>query len=408
LGEKRLSAAVVTVGSELVSGLQLDTNTREIAATLTAHMYSVVECVSVGDEMEILTSTLGRLCGAYPMVVVTGGLGPTHDDITRQAAAAAMGISMTSSADLVTDLRNRGWRHLDPEAASQVYRQADVLDGARVIPAVTGTAPGQMVPTPAGVLVLLPGPPSEMRPMLEMLGEGRTAATPSRILRCSGISESDAQVIASRVVASHPGVGMGVLASPGDVRVVLTDTDAGPVELDKAATSVADEIGWACYSTDGAALAEVVLRLARNAGVKLGTAESCTGGLIAAELTSVPGSSASFSGSVVTYSNRSKVDILGVPEAVLADWGAVSEQTATSMALNARTTIGCDVSLAVTGIAGPDGGTPDKPVGTVWFCLASSNETVTKMVRIPGNRELVRLRATSMGLDMMRRELGGD
>ncbi len=407
VNEPHSSAAIVTVGSELVSGLNLDTNTREIALALTAHDYSVVETTSVADDIDVLASTLARLCAAHAMVVVTGGLGPTHDDITREAAARALGVGFSRSPELVKLLEPWVLRHTEPDAASQIFRQADVLDGARVITAVKGTAPGQMIPTPRGMLVLLPGPPSEMRPMLDVLTEGRSRSAERRVLRCTRISESDAQVKASRVVDQYSGITLGVLASPSDVRIVLTDSGAGSTALANVADLTADEIGRACYSRDGSSLAAVVLGRADRTGMSIGTAESCTGGAISAEITSIPGSSVSFTGSVITYSNEMKTRLLGVSDETLKSWGAVSEQTARAMAQGARDRLGCDIALAVTGIAGPGGGTSDKPVGTVWFGIATPHDVRTELVHIRGDRDLVRRRATMIGLDLLRQALGG-
>jgi nicotinamide-nucleotide amidase len=330
------TGAVVTVGTELVRGLAVDTNTAEIAHALLRAGIDVRETASVGDDEFLLADVLARLTASYDVVMVTGGLGPTHDDVTRQAAARALKAGMSRDAGIAAGLRSVAHRHRDPRAAEQVYAQADVLDGARVLPAVTGTAPGQVVPTPRGSLVLLPGPPREMRPLLAVLvAEWGSSSAPPAVLRAHGLPESDLQMTAQDVLAGRDDIELTVLAKPGDVQVVLFDRGAGPDELARVASAVAARIGEACYSTDGATMPETVLRLAREHGVTLATAESCTGGLVGGALTSVPGSSDSYLGGVISYADDVKSHILGVDPGLISAVGAVSD--AVAMAISAPT-----------------------------------------------------------------------
>jgi nicotinamide-nucleotide amidase len=406
----RPTASIVTVGSELTEGLRLDTNTREIAFALSTSGYHVLETASVGDHTEILADVLARLSARDALVVVTGGLGPTHDDITREAASQALRRPLLRAPELVELLLPATRRHSDERAMEQVLRQAELLEGADVILPVTGTAPGQFVATPAGLLVLLPGPPAEMRPMLSRLVTD-IAPGPSRAsvreLGCVGLTESDAQVRATAALSAHPGVAFTVLASPGDVHILLLDDGAGERALDAAAEAVTVALGARIYSTDGSTLAEAVVRSAIERGITLGLAESCTGGLVAARLTDVPGSSATFLGGVVAYSNGAKFALLGVSTETLARHGAVSAETAEEMAAGARTALGADIAVAVTGVAGPSGGSPDKPVGLVWFGLATASGTTSFSRGIPGDRAAVRIRAASTALDTLRREVLG-
>ncbi len=400
------SAAIVTVGTELVRGLSVDTNTSEIARALFAADIEVAEALSLPDDAAALAEALRRCSASYDLVVVTGGLGPTHDDVTRQAAADALGLAITTDDSLVETLRPAAARHLDERAREQVLRQADVIAGARVLPAVRGTAPGQLVPTPRGALVLLPGPPAEMRPLLHTLaGEWGSGAEAPRVLRFTGISESDLQMAAQDVLAGRADIELTLLAKPGDVRIVLFDRGAGGEALDAAASLIADRVGDACYSTDGSSLAEVVLARARAAGLTLTTAESCTGGMVGAALTDVPGSSASYLGGAVSYADEAKVTLLGVDPGLIAACGAVSDAVAKSMAAGARDTLGADVAVAVTGAAGPEGGSKDKPVGTVWFGVAGADRVEAHLRHFPGDRALVRERATMTALDLLRRAL---
>jgi len=405
----RGTGAVVTVGSELTQGLRIDTNTSEIARELSRRGFSVAETVSIGDDADLLAASLARLVATHAIVVVTGGLGPTHDDITREATARALGIALSTDGDIVERLRDVQARHSDPDAREAVLTQALVLDGAEVIHATTGTAPGQIVPTPAGSLVLLPGPPSEMRPMLvaALAGFDATRAAPAE-LGVTGVSESDVQHAAQRALSAFDGIVLTVLAKPGDVRVLLIDDGAGERVIAEAAEAVAAEIGEACYTTDGSSLAASVLRECEARSLTVATAESCTGGLVSSAITDVPGSSAVFLGGVVSYADQMKVDALDVPAGLLAQFGAVSEETARAMAEGVRALTGADLAVAVTGVAGPDGATRDKPVGLVWFALASAGSTTaTQRHFARGARESIRARATSTALDLLRRAARG-
>ena len=400
------TAAIVTVGTELVRGLSVDTNTAEIAHVLFGAGIEVGETVSLPDDEAALTGALRRCGAAYDLVVVTGGLGPTHDDVTRQAAAGALGLALRRDDALVATLRSSSARHTDARAAERIFLQADVLEGATVLPAVRGTAPGQIVPTRRGALVLLPGPPHEMRPLLHALAASwGTGSVEPRVLRCTGVSESDLQMAVQDVLAGRTDIELTLLAKPSDVRIVLFDRGAGPTALDMAAATIAASVGDACYSTDGSSLAETVLARATAAGLTISTAESCTGGLIGAAITEVPGSSAAYLGGAVSYADEAKVTLLGVDPGLIAACGAVSDAVARAMAAGARDTLGADYAVSVTGIAGPGGGSPDKPVGTVWFGIAGPDCADAQLRRFPGDRATVRERSVATALDLLRRAL---
>ncbi len=402
------TAAVVTVGTELTEGLRLDTNSREIAAALSERGYEVSEIVSVGDDVDTLAENLARLTSRASLVVVTGGLGPTHDDITREAASAALGIELRRDEGIRAKLEAVVRRHRVGEAREQVFKQADVLEGAEVLPATTGTAPGQIVATPAGLLALLPGPPREMRGMLaHVLDRGEGSRPAVRELGVVGLPESDAQVVAQRVIGDEPGIRLTVLAKLGDVRVLLLDRGAGEAALDAALEAVCHDLGDACYTTEGRTLAEVVVHAASARKLTLATAESCTGGMVAAALTDVPGASDVFLGGVVSYSNEAKESLLGVPPEVLERHGAVSREAVTLMGIGAQERFGADVSVATSGIAGPAGGSAEKPVGTVWFDAHGPYGAWDVVRHYPGDREAVRVRSTVFALDLLRRQILG-
>lgn len=398
------SAAIITIGSELVDGLRVDTNTAEIARSLGRHGFVVREAISVGDSEETLADVLRRVTAAYALVVATGGLGPTHDDITRDATALALGLAMCADSSIVAALQPAIARHTDSRSGADILTQALVLEGAEVLLPTTGTAPGQVVGTPAGRLVLLPGPPPEMRPMLAQVLERyeATVAEP-RELGVTGKAESDVQHAAQRALSAYPGIILTVLARPGDVRVLLIDDGAGESALDEAARAIAAELGDACYSVDGSALPQTLVAAAKARSLTLGTAESCTGGMVAAAITDVPGSSAVFNGGIVSYANDAKRALLGVRAETLAEYGAVSAEVASEMAEGGRARLGVDLAVATTGVAGPDGGTADKPVGLVWFALAGATGTSTVgRTFFGGDRNSIRARATATALDLLR------
>lgn len=400
------TAAIVTVGTELVHGLAVDTNTAEIARVLQGVRIDVLESVSVGDDETVLSSALKRCTESYDLVVVTGGLGPTHDDVTREAAAHALGLGIHRDRSIEDGLRSSASRHVDPRAGERALRQADVIDGATVLPAVCGTAPGQWIGTARGMLALLPGPPREMRPLLSLLVEPWTEAeTPPVVLRCVGMSESDVQMAVQDVLGDAHDVQLTVLARPGDVQAVLFDRGIGAEGLARTAISAAERIGDACYSRDGQDLAQVVLDRARLAKMTLATAESCTGGLLGGALTAVPGASDSYAGGIVSYSDEAKISLLGVEPSLIETFGAVSDVVAKAMAAGARHALGTDLAVSITGVAGPGGGTAEKPVGTVWFGVSSDSGTMAEIRRFSGDRRAVRERAVATALDLMRRAL---
>lgn len=400
------TAAILTVGTELTSGHRLDTNGAEVARALMNAGYDVREMVSVPDEHDAIVLALRRLLTRHRMVVVTGGLGPTHDDITREAAAEVLGRTLGRDPAIAEALASRVSIHREPASAVSLLHQADVIDGARVLAATTGTAPGQVISDRGRTLVILPGPPHEMRPMLAEALAGRVAAAPPVTLRCVGITESDAGSRVLPLLEPFRDVGLTLLGGPGQVDVILFSTSGDADTLGRAAEAAIGELGDTCYSTDGATLAESVVRLAAARSVWLATAESCTGGMVAAALTDVPGSSRAFSGSVVAYANETKAALLGVDPDLIALHGAVSEPVALAMARGALALPRTTLAVATTGIAGPGGGSPGRPLGTVWFATAGADGvTHTECHRYGGDRMMVRQRACAMALDLLRRRL---
>lgn len=405
------SATILTIGTEITLGARLDTNTRSIAQALSASGYRVTETFSVADLHDRITRMLDHLCKDYDLVVTTGGLGPTHDDLTLAAAVDVFGLTLARNSALYERLCPVADAQLEPVAAEQVLRQAVVPVGAKVLMPTIGTAPGLIIPIPKynSTLTLLPGPPAEMLAMLHEFigrpsGEGNY-----RVARCVGISESDAQILAQKTLSRFPGIDLTILASPGDVRLMLIDQTGTPEVLDQAVMAISEAFGIRCYSTNNKSLPEVVVDCAREAKLRIATAESCTGGSISSAITSVPGASEVFIGGVVAYDDSVKSGVLKVDRKLLAEHGAVSAEVAQAMAKGALALLGADVSIAVSGVAGPGGGTPDKPVGLVVFAIAISTngslKTTAFIKKIPGDRKRIRERSTVFALDLLRRTI---
>lgn len=400
------TAAVVTVGTELTTGHRLDTNGAEVALALVNAGFTVREMVSVPDELNAIATVLKGLLGRHRMVIVTGGLGPTHDDITREAAAQVFGRALIRDQAIADILAARVAVHREPASAISLLHQADVIAGARVLAATTGTAPGQVIEDGERTLVILPGPPNEMRPMLREALAGRVATAPPVTLRCVGVTESDAGNRVLPLLTPFADVELTLLGGPGQVDVILVSTSGDPASLADASAAALTALGGSCYSTDGSTLAETVVRLASERSSRIATAESCTGGLVAAALTDVPGSSQMFGGSVVAYANETKSAALGVDAALIAREGAVSEPVARAMAQGALAIPGTTLAVAVTGIAGPGGGSADRPLGTVWFAIATGDGSLrAECHRYGGDRTMVRYRARTTALDLLRRSL---
>jgi competence/damage-inducible protein CinA-like protein len=410
-----VKAFVVSTGDELVRGRTEDTNTAEIARALLDEGVEVLGAEVVGDDAAALEAVFRRALAAAETVVVSGGLGPTEDDCTRAAAAAAGGVALERVPELEAALRarftGRGMRM--PESN---LLQADRPVGAETLPNRLGTAPGFAMRVGGATLYALPGPPMEMRAVLaeEVLPRLRALLpSPRRVVRTRTIEtfgEREAAVgeALRDLMARGRRPSVGTTATRGVIRVVVHAE--GP-EADVEAVLASDEaeirrrLGAIVYGADGVTLAEVVGRSLLASRTTIAVAESCTGGLVGASLTEVPGISAVFAGGVIAYANEVKVRELGVDAALLARVGAVSEEVARAMASGVRSRFATDLGLAITGIAGPDGGTPEKPVGTVHLALDLRGTVVHRRAVLPGDRSLVREIAAKAALDLVRRTL---
>ena len=411
---------VVTVGTELVLGLTLDTNAAELGRALSTAGAEIVRHVSVPDRPELIRAAVADALARTGFVITTGGLGPTRDDMTKREVAALLGKPLTLDQAVLRSLEER-FRRLGRPMPAVNRTQAEVPQGATVLPNPRGTAPGLWLEDEQGrVVVLLPGVPSEMRGLLaeEVLprivarlhgrGEDRRVVR-SRTIRTTGLPES---ALAERVGLIEEEIApltLAYLPSTDGVDLRITAwalrEDEAERLLAATATVLRERAGEHCYGEDGADLAAGVLDQLRARRARLTVAESCTGGLLAGRVTAVPGASDVFVGGIVAYDDHVKTHWLAVPPALLEAHGAVSEEVVRAMAEGAQRHFAVDAALAVTGIAGPGGGTPEKPVGTVWLAARfGGEERVVKRV-FPGDRGEVRARSAQAALDLLRRLL---
>ncbi|RLB54712.1 MAG: competence/damage-inducible protein A [Deltaproteobacteria bacterium] len=413
-----MSAAVLSIGTELTRGELTNSNASWLGDRLTALGFSVLEHVSVDDDEERIVETLKRLCERVQVVVCTGGLGPTTDDLTTVAVARAVGVGLVRDDASLGQIR-RKWEARGGEMPPSNEKQADFPEGADILPNPVGTAPGFAVSVGRAKAFFMPGVPREMEGMFldsvrPAIGALATRTTHQIHVRTFGLTESQAQEQLNGVEAAHPGITLGYRASFPEIEVKIFAQSETGVDAEKLARRGAEDVrarlGDVVYGDRTDTYPDVVGRALRRQGLTLSVAESCTGGLIGAMLTSVPGSSDYLLLDAVTYSNSSKTAVLGVSERLMIAHGAVSGEVAAAMAEGARRVSDADIAVSVTGIAGPGGGTEEKPVGTVWFGLATKDgATITKKRRLFGDRERIRILSAYVALRMVRRAaLGAD
>jgi len=412
-----LTAAILAVGSELLTPQKTDTNSLYITEVLNDLGIAVAFKAIVGDDRAELTSHVAHALARHRVLILTGGLGPTDDDLTREVVAAHLGLPLEQDAAIVDAMARRfaarGWK-----MPAVNLRQAMVPRGASVLANPHGTAPGLWIQHGDRVLALLPGPPREMKPMMD--GDVRRrleAITGSvrlhrRLVRVAGKGESMVeeivQPIYSRWLDQSPPIVTTILAGLGQVELhlVMQSEDAvkAAATLDLAVSKLVTALGPDLVSTDGRVLEAVVGDLLRARGWWVAFAESCTGGLATSRMTDIPGSSDYVERSIVAYSNRAKVELLDVPESLIAEHGAVSEPVAAAMAAGIRKRTGVNIGVGITGIAGPGGGSEQKPVGTV--CIAVDGiDSKVRTFKFPGGREMVKAMSANWAIDMLRRYL---
>lgn len=411
-----ITAAIVVSGTELLSGLHRDTNTGFIERRLGRLGIATRFAATVGDRIEEMVEVFRYALKHCDILLVSGGLGPTVDDLTREALSEATGVPLQECPEALDEVKAR-FRSFGKPMAENNRRQAMIPTRGRFITNPHGTAPGLLFDLDTSLAIALPGPPRELEPMVEsqvvpLLKErypDLQEATRVRA-RLVGIGESDVDDTLRVQVPVDTDIDLSLLARLGLVDVTLSlpsSRAADMARLERFQHEIAEVFEPHCYSTEiDEPLEAAVGRLLRKRGETVGTAESCTGGLIAAALTSVSGSSDYTGGSLVTYSNEAKESLLSVKHETLLEHGAVSEPVVKAMAAGALERIGCDWSVAVSGIAGPTGGTPEKPVGTVWIAIGHRGEPPqAQRFRFPGDRETVRERTRVMALGMLRRRI---
>lgn len=409
-----MNAEIIAVGSELLTPQRLDTNSLFLTEQLNNLGVEVVLKMVVGDDRERLAEAVRGAVARSEIVILTGGLGPTEDDVTREAVAAALGRRLVFRADILEWIEQR-FRRVGRRMAEINRRQAYVIEGAEAWRNDNGTAPGLWIEREGRVLVLLPGPPAELQPMflrdclpkLERLVPRQVIRT--RVYRVAGMPESDLDQLISPVYRRYANPVTTILAAPGDIQIHLRARCDAFEEAERLLGELGGQIeallGDRIYSRNGESLEAVVGAQLRRRGATLSVAESCTGGLLAGRITEVPGSSDYFVGGFLTYSNDLKVKLLGVPQALIDQHGAVSEPVAQAMAAGARERTGSTFALSVTGIAGPSGGTEAVPVGTVCIGLAHPGGAEARRFRFLGDRARVRAVAVQTALDLLRRGL---
>ncbi len=414
-----MDVELVTVGTELLLGYTLDTNAAELARALAGVGARVARRTTVGDDEAAIRDVVGAALERTGFVVLTGGLGPTSDDVTKRAVAKLFAAPLELDETYLAALERRFQSLRRGPMPPSNRSQAEIPRGAEVLPNPLGTAPGLWLSGAPGTAVLLPGVPHEMRGLLEgevvprvtalLAARGEVPTTRSRTLRTTGITESGLQDALVELEAGLAPVTLAYLPQGIGVDLRLTawglPPEAAEQELDRAVAVLQPALGRHYYGAGDTDLAAVVLDGLRRRGWTLAVAESCTGGLIGARLTAVPGASDVLLGGLISYADASKVRDLGVPAAVLQSEGAVSEAVARAMASGVASRFGADAAVAVTGIAGPGGGTDDKPVGTVWLAAQVGERERAVQRRFPGGRREVRRRGAQAALDLVRRLL---
>ena len=418
-----LQVELITIGDELLLGFTIDTNAAHIARTLAANGVEIVRRTTVGDEAPRIAAAVREALDRTGAVITTGGLGPTSDDLTKPAIAAIFGRPMKLDEAVATKLEER-WRTRFPNSRFPATNrtQAEIPEGARILTNHHGTAPGIWLEDERGRWVaMLPGVPREMRGMLaeELLpaikarAAGEQNVVLSGTLRTTGIAESAIAELLGPNILGDPGTELGSLPLaylPGvagvDLRVTVKGRPLGEAErlVGEAIVKLRSRVEAYAYGVDDADLAAVVLDKCRALDFTLAVAESCTGGMLGERITSIPGSSDVFLGGVIAYHNEVKRSLLGVRAEAIERSGAVSEEVVLQMASGVRERLGADVGVAVTGIAGPGGGTPEKPVGLVWIAVHAS-EVKARRFHVGGDRAEIRQRAAQAALEMVRRAL---
>ena len=413
-----VNAEIIAVGSEMLTPYRMDTNSLYLTEQLNLLGVDVIFKSIVGEDRRRLLAAAQHGLFRSDILIFSGGLGPTEDDLTREAVAEALGVSLRRDPEILRRLEQRfaerGWK-----MASNNAKQADVLDGATVLPNPNGTAPGQWLSGQFDgrehIIVLFPGPPHELKALFEAeVRERLRAKVPPaflalRTLKIAMLGESAVDARVAPIYKRYADVETTILAGAGEVelhfKTIAPTQDAAQRRVDEVAGAVEDELDDAVFSRNGESLEQIVGYWLQMRNATVAVAESCTGGLLAERITSISGSSRYFLGGAVVYSNALKTELAGVPTEMIDRHGAVSREVAAALAEGIRYRCESTLGVGITGVAGPNGGTPDKPVGMVFHAVAASTGTEVVQRNFPGDRKRIRRFASTMALDMVRKKL---
>jgi nicotinamide-nucleotide amidase len=413
-----VNAEIIAIGSELLTPFRQDTNSLYLTEKLNQLGVEVIFKTVVGDNLQQLVSAASLAVGRADIIIFMGGLGPTEDDLTREAVAEALGLELRRDPAIVASLEQRFAARKMKMAPNNV-KQGDVLSGATVLPNANGTAPGQWLSGKYDgrekVIMLLPGPPHELKALFdEQCYERLRAKVPqqfiaTRVLKVAMMGESACDARVAPIYKRYPDVQTTILAGAGEIQLHLrtraNSLEAAEQRVEQLADEMEEELGDFIFSRKGESLEQIVCYYLQMRNFTVAVAESCTGGLLAERLTSISGSSRYFVGGAVVYSNDLKTEFAGVPAELIAQHGAVSREVAVALADGIRRRCHSDLGVGITGVAGPTGGTEQKPVGLVFNALASESGTEVVERSFPGDRKRIRWFATQQALDMIRRKL---
>ena len=409
-----MKAEIIAVGSELLTPDRVDTNSLYLTAQLNRLGIEVTRKSVVSDELASLRDAFDGAMERAELVISSGGLGPTEDDRTREAVAVLLGRKLARDPAVMNKIEAR-FRHLGRPMSEVNKRQAMVPEGAAVLENGRGTAPGLWLESRGRIVILLPGPPHELKAMFTAQVEPRLARLSTgvrlvaRELRVAGMGESDVDQRIAPIYTRHGEVQTTILTAPGEIQVHLrawsADIPAAERQLQQILEGIVLTLGEAVFTTKGESMEEVVARELTLHHATIATAESCTGGLLAERLTRISGSSAYFLGGVVSYSNTLKSAWVDVPAEIIESRGAVSAEVAIALADGIRRRTGATLGVGITGVAGPTGGTPEKPVGTVHVAIADASGNKERGMLFPGERDRIRWQASQAALDLVRRYL---